>query len=129
MGGVYCAIAATQSPSKDDSECGYQREPVDTKRISYDLGNALVVSDKFHVFQNVVEACDQVQKAESPANAAKRDLLERTRWMWAKNRRNWPEKETPKWEPIALEQYRTGMAYGMRLVHLGAGDAGGKPEN
>ena len=45
-----------------------------------------------------------------------RDRLERTRWMWLKNRVNWTEKETQKWESIALERCVTGMAYEMRLV-------------
>jgi transposase len=59
------------------------------KGVSDNLGNAQVVYDKFHVIQNVVEACDQVRKAESRADTGKRDRLERTRWMWLKNRVNW----------------------------------------
>jgi transposase len=59
-----------------------------TKGVSDNLGNAQVVDDKFHVIQNVVEACDQVRKAESRSDAGKRELLERTRWMWLKNRAN-----------------------------------------
>jgi transposase len=90
-----------------------------TKGVSDNLGNARVVYDKFHVIQNVVEACDQVRKAESRADAGKRDRLERTRWMWLKNRANWTEKETQKWESMALEPCMTGMAYRMRLVLQG----------
>jgi hypothetical protein len=67
----------------------------------------------------VVEACDQVRKAESRADAGKRDRLERTRWMWLKNRVNWTEKEAQKWESMALERCVTGMAYEMRLVLQG----------
>ena len=89
------------------------------KGVSNNLGNAQVVYDKFHVIQNVVEACDQVRKAESRSNAGKRDLLERTRWMWLKNRVNWTEKEAQKWESMALERCVTGMAYEMRLVLQG----------
>jgi transposase len=87
-----------------------------TKGVSNNLGNVQVVSDKFHVIQNVVEACDQVRKAESRADAGKRNRLERTRWMWLKNQVNWMEKETQKWESMALERCVTGMAYQMRLV-------------
>ncbi len=65
-----------------------------TKGVSDNLGNARVVYDKFHVIKNVVEACDQVRKAESRVDAGKRDRLERTWWMWLKNRVNWTEKET-----------------------------------
>ena len=75
-----------------------------TKGVSENLGNARVVYDKFHVIQNVVEACDEVRKAESRASAGKREQLERTRWMWRKNRVNWTEKETQKWESMALER-------------------------
>jgi len=66
--------------------------PAYIKGVNGNLGNAQVVYDKFHVIQNVVEACDRVRKVESRSNAGKRDLLERTRWMWLKNRVNWTEK-------------------------------------
>ena len=90
-----------------------------TKGVSDNLGNAQLVYDKFHVIQNVVEACDQVRKAESRADAGKRDRLERTRWMWLKKRVNWTEKESQKWESMALERCVAGMAYEMRLVLQG----------
>ena len=90
-----------------------------TKGVASNLGNAQVVYDKFHVIQNVVEACDQVRKVESRSDADKRELLERTRWMWLKNRSNWTEKETHKWESMALERCVTGMADEMRLVLQG----------
>ena len=93
--------------------------PAYIKGVSDNLGNAQVVYDKFHVIQNVVEACDRVRKVESRSNAGKRDLLERTRWMWLKNRVNWTEKETQKWESMSLERCVTGMAYEMRLVLQG----------
>jgi hypothetical protein len=41
------------------------------------FGNAWVQYDHSHVIQNVVEASDRIQKAESRDNAGKRDLLER----------------------------------------------------
>ena len=93
--------------------------PAYIKGVSDNLGNAQVVYDKFHVIQNVVEACDRVRKVESRSNAGKRDLLERTRWMWLKNRVNWTEKEAQKWESMAVERCVTGMAYEMRLVLQG----------
>ena len=65
----------------------------DTQGMNGNLGNARVVYDKFHVIQNVVEACDQVRKAESWADAGRREQLERTRWMWLKNPVHWTEKE------------------------------------
>lgn len=85
----------------------------------HDFTRSGTVYDKFHVIQYVVEACDQIRKIESRADAGKRDQLERTRWMWLKNRENWTEKETLKWESMALERCVTGMAYQMRLVLQG----------
>ena len=79
------------------------------------FGNARVVYYKFHVIQNVVEACDQLRKAESRAEAGKRDRLERTRWMWPKNRANWTTKEAQKWESVALRRCVPGMAYSLGL--------------
>ena len=93
--------------------------PAYIKGVSDNLGNAQVVFDKFHVIQYVVEACDQIRKIESRADAGKREQLERTRWMWLKNRVNWTEKETQKWDSMALERCVTGMAYEMRLVLQG----------
>ena len=87
--------------------------------MASNLGNAQVVYDKFHVIQNVVEACDQVQKWESRSDAGKRELLERTRWMWLSNLVNWTEKGSHKWESMALERWMNGTAYKMRLVPQG----------
>ncbi len=87
--------------------------------VSDNFGNAQVVYDKFHVIQYVVEACDQIRKIESRADARKRDQLERTRWIWRKNRVNWTAKEALKWESMARERCVTGMAYEMRLVLQG----------
>ena len=77
------------------------------KGVSANFGNAQVVYDKFHVIQNVVEACDQIRKIESRSDAGKRELLERTRWMWLKNRVNWTEKEAQKWEPLVVGDDRS----------------------
>ena len=57
--------------------------------MSDNFGNAQVVCDKFQATQIVVEACDQVRKAEGRSNAWKRDPLERSRRMWLKIRVNW----------------------------------------
>ena len=47
--------------------------------VGDNLGNAQVVYDKFHVIQNVVEACDPGRKAESRGGTGKRHRLERMR--------------------------------------------------
>ena len=88
-----------------------------TRGVSDNLGNVRVVYDKFHVIQNVVEVCEQVWKAESRAEAGKRERLVWAGWMWwLKNRVNWNEKEANKWDSVALKRCVTGMAYEMRLV-------------
>jgi transposase len=87
--------------------------------VSDNLGNAQVVYHKFQIIKNVVEACDQVRKAESRTGVGKQDRLELTRWICLKNRANWTEKERQKWELMALERCVTGMAYEMRLVLQG----------
>ena len=87
-----------------------------TNGVSDNLGNPRVVYYKSHVIQNVVEESDQVRKVESRADGGKRDLLERTRWMWLKNRANWTAQEAQMWELVALERCVMGMAYKMSLV-------------
>ena len=87
-----------------------------TKGVSGNLENAQVVNNKFYVIQNVVEACDEVRKGESRSDDEKRELLERTLWLWIKNRMNWAKKKIHKWESMALERCVTGTAYEMRLV-------------
>jgi transposase len=89
------------------------------KGVRDNLGNAQIVYDKFHVIQNLVEACDQVRKAESRADAGKQDRLERPSWMWLKNRVNWPETKIQKWESMDRERCVTGMTYQMRLLLQG----------
>jgi hypothetical protein len=86
------------------------------KGVRDKLGSARVLHDKFHVIQNVVEAFDQVQKAESRAGAGKGDRLERNRWMWLNIRVNWTEKKVQKWRAMALERCVTDMACEMSLV-------------
>jgi transposase len=89
------------------------------KGVRDHFGNAQVVYDKFHVIQNVVEACDQIRKLESRIDAASRERLERTRWLLRKNPENWTEKEAQKWESMAKERGMSGLAYEMRLVLQG----------
>jgi hypothetical protein len=66
-----------------------------------------------------VEAWDPIRKIKSRTDAGKRDQLERTRWMFLKNRVNWTEKETLTWELMALERCVKGMAYWLRLLLQG----------
>jgi transposase len=87
-----------------------------TSQVRDNLRNAQVVYEKFNVIQNVAEGWNQVRKVERRSDAGKRELLERTRWMWLKNPANWTEKEANKSESMALERWVTGLVYEMRLV-------------
>ena len=87
--------------------------------VSDNLGNAQVMYGKFHVIQNMVEACDQVWKAESRADAGKRKRLERTRWMWLKKQVDWTKKKTQKSESTTLKRFVTVMDYEIRPVLQG----------
>ncbi len=116
LGGICCGIAAVQRSPKGDSACGHRHERRLHKRHERPPWQRSGGVHKFHVIENLVDACDQVRKAEKRAGAGKRDWLGRTRWMWLKNQVNWTEKEAQKWESKALERCVTGMAYQMRLV-------------
>jgi hypothetical protein len=50
-----------------------------TNGVSDRVWNTRLVYEKFNDIYMVMEACNQVQKADSPADAGTRDLLERTR--------------------------------------------------
>ena len=89
------------------------------KRVSDHFGKARVVYYNFHLIQNVVVACDPVQEAENRADAGKRDRLVRNRWIWLKNRINWTDKQSQKWDSMAVDRCVMGMAYEMRLVLQG----------
>lgn len=78
-----------------------------------------VVCDKFLATHNVVEACEKVRKADSKADAGKRDRLKRAGWISLKKQMNWTNKGGEKWESMALERFVMGMAYEMRLVNQG----------
>jgi transposase len=90
-----------------------------TKGVSDPFRNVRVVYEKLYVIQNVMEACDEARKAEIRADAAKQNLLDRTRWIRLKNLVNWTEKEAPKWKSMPLERCVTGKAYEMSLALQG----------
>jgi hypothetical protein len=75
-----------------------------TKGVVNDIGDAQLVYGKFHASQKVVKACDQVRKAESRADGGKRNWLERTQWIWIKDRAKWTEKGSPK---MGIDRPRT----------------------
>jgi transposase len=90
----------------------------DQKGVADHFGNATVSFDKFHVVSNVVEAVDQVRRAER-AEADRGELLEKARGLFRKNPEHWTAKEGARWEALAGENLATGLAYQMRLVFQG----------
>jgi hypothetical protein len=90
-----------------------------TKGVSDNRADDRMVHGKFHIIQNVMEACDQVRKADSRTDGRKRDRLMGARWIWLKNRVNCTEKETQKRESMVLERCVTGMACEMSLSLYG----------
>jgi len=81
LGGVWRGIAAAQWPSEGAPASGHRHERRLQQRLATTSGKLGWRADKFHVIQNVVEACGHVRKAESRADTGKRDRLELTLWM------------------------------------------------
>jgi transposase len=92
--------------------------PAYRKGVVENFGNACVSFDKFHVVGQVVEAVDEVRRAER-SEPDRGDLLEKARWLFRKNPENWTDKEGARWEELAGENLATGLAYQMRLVFQG----------
>lgn len=63
------------------------------RRVIDNIGKARLVQDKPYAIQNLLEACNQVWKAESRAEAGKLDWLELIGWMWDKTRVKWTKKK------------------------------------
>jgi transposase len=85
------------------------------KGVRENLGNAVIVFDKFHVVSQVVAAVDEVRRAEARQDAAARAALEKSCWLWRKNPEGWTEREAVRWEQLQDKPLVTGLAYAMRL--------------
>ncbi len=70
------------------------------RRVIDNIGKARLVHDKPYAIQNLLEACNQVWKAESRAEAGKLDWLELIGWMWDKTRVKWTKKEAKGFESM-----------------------------
>ena len=90
--------------------------------VSGHLGDVRVVYEKFHVFQNVVETCNQARKAESRAYAGKRDQLGQARWILPRNGVSCTEEKAQKWEGMGIEGCVTGIVYGAGPVNQGTNE-------
>lgn len=89
--------------------------PAYQKGVRENFGNAQVVFDKFHVVSQVSQAVEAVRRLEVRQDAAAREQLAKTCWLWRKNPEGWTEKESRRWEQLKDKPLVTGLAYAMRL--------------
>lgn len=84
--------------------------PAYVKGVKENLGNAGIVFDKFHVVNQVVDAVDEVRRAETRQDAEARAHLEKTCWLWRKNPEGWTEREALRWEQLKDKPLVPGLA-------------------
>lgn len=89
--------------------------PAYLKGVKENFGNAAIVFDKFHVVSQVSQAVEAVRRQEVRQDAAARQQLEKTCWLWRKNPEGWTEREAARWEQLKDKPLVTGLAYAMRL--------------
>ncbi|MBM3882183.1 MAG: transposase [Verrucomicrobia bacterium] len=80
------------------------------QRVEYveNLGNAAIVSDKYHALSQVSAAVDEVRCKEARQDAVAREHLEKTCWLWGKNPERWTEREERHLEGI-LAHWKSGL--------------------
>jgi transposase len=79
--------------------------------------NAEMVFDKFHVIAQANQAVDRVRRTERRrGNAAVRDQLQDSQWLWRKNPENLTERQQRRLERIDHQHLCTAKAYQMRLT-------------
>jgi transposase len=89
--------------------------PAYLKGVKENFGNAVVVYDKYHVVSQVSAAVEEVRRAEARQDAAAKEQLEKTCWLWRKNPERWTEREQRRWAQLKDKPLVTGLAYAMRL--------------
>jgi transposase len=108
-------LLAHNGHPKAITQVAIDMSPAYRKGVREQLGNAQIVYDKYHVVRAVVEAVDEVRRAESRQDAGARAELEQTHWLWRKNPERWTEREARRWEQLRAKPLVTGLAYAMRL--------------
>lgn len=89
--------------------------PAYRKGVKDNFGNAAIVYDKYHVVCQVIQAVDEVRRAEARQDAQARAALEKSCWLWRKNPERWTEREQRRFERLQNKPLVTGLAYAMRL--------------
>jgi transposase len=90
--------------------------PAYIKGVEENCRNAEIVFDKFHVVRSACDAVDEVRRAESRLDEAKKEALKETMWLWRKNPENLSENEQRRMKRIDHVELWTSKAYQMRLA-------------
>lgn len=109
-------LLAHNGHPKAITQIAIDMSPAYIKGVKDHYGNANIVFDKFHVVSQVSTAVDEVRRKEVRQDAAAREQLEKTSWLWRKNPEGWTEKESQRWEQLKDKPLVTGLAYSMRLA-------------
>jgi len=109
-------IGAHNGHPKAITQVAIDMSPAYLKGVKDNLGNAVIVYDKFHVIRHVVDAVHQVRRQEARQDAQAKERMEKTTWLLRKNPENWTEKQDQRWKKLAQgKPLVTGLAYAMRL--------------
>lgn len=90
--------------------CDMWQPYIDT--IKQRLPNAVLVFDKFHVVQNLLQAVDQVRRDEAQElRKTNPELLKKTRYIWLKNPENLTDKQRARLGHLEQINLRSNRAY------------------
>ena len=82
-------LLAHHGHPKAITQIAIDTSPAYIKGVKDNYGNANIVLDKFHVVSQVSMAVDEVRRKEVRQDAAAREQLEKTSWLWLKNPEGW----------------------------------------
>jgi transposase len=108
-------LAKHNGHPKAITQVAIDMSPAYTKGVRENLGNAVIVYDKYHVVSQVTQAVEAVRRTEVRQDTQAREQLEKTCWLWRKNPENWTDREAARWDQLKGKPLVTGLAYAMRL--------------
>jgi transposase len=108
-------LAKHNGHPKAITQVAIDMSPAYTKGVRDNLGNAVIVYDKYHVVSQGTEAVEAVRRTEVRQDTQAREQLEKTCWLWRKNPENWTDREAARWDQLKGKPLVTGLAYAMRL--------------
>jgi transposase len=101
---------------KSVTQVAIDMSPAYIKGVRENFGNAAVVFDKFHVIQEANEGVEQVRRLETQQDAAKKQQLAKSQWIFRKNPESHTDRELERIEQMDLKHLMTVLAYQMRLI-------------